>query len=482
MKVKMILPALVEALGLPMRPIKYSLFPPLGLATLASYLPPDVEVSLQDEHVEKLDLEDSPNLVVIQVYITSAKRSYEIADLYRKRGIYVCLGGLHVTSCPSEAMPHADTIFFGPGEDTWPAFLEDFREGHPKVFYASVNRCLKDLPLPRRDLIKRKRYLVPNSMVFSRGCPHHCSFCYKDAFFRGGHSYYTLEVDRALREMDDLSGKHLFFLDDHLFGHPKTVGALFDGMKGMGRLWQAGGTVQTILTHPELMEKAAASGLRSLFVGFETINPDNLAQVSKNHNMGRDYNEAVRRLHHLGVMVNGSFVFGMDEDGPDVFDRTTDWAVQQGLETATFHILTPYPGTPLRDAMEKQGRILTNDWDLYDTRHTVFRPAKLSPRELESGYWRAYQRFYSWKGIFKAALTKPNLRGVIRHLALTGAWKKMEPFWNLIIKTGVLGQMRPVLEGVLNEFRSGNKGPRVRMEANHSSRVLPMVPELSPEH
>lgn len=472
MKVKMILPALVEARGLPMRPIKYSLFPPLGLATLASYLPPDVEVEIQDEHVEKLRLEDKPDLVVIQVYVTSARRSYEIADHYRARGAHVCLGGLHVTTCSREAMPHADTLFFGPGEDTWPVFLEDFKEGHPKVFYASTNRCLKDLPLPRRDLIKRKKYLVPNSMVFSRGCPHHCSFCYKDTFFQGGRTYYTLEVDRALREMEGLPGKHLFFLDDHLFGNPKLVGTLFDGMMGMGRLWQAGGTVQTILTQPELMEKAAASGMRSLFVGFETINPGNLAMVSKNHNLGRNYNEAVRRLHDLGVMVNGSFVFGMDDDGPDVFDRTADWAVEQGLETATFHILTPYPGTPLRTSLEKQGRILTNDWDLYDTRHSVFRPKKMSPRELESGYWRAYERFYSWSGIFEAALTKHDLRGVIRHLALTGAWKKMEPLWNLVIKTGALGQMRPVLEGILNGFRGGSIG----MEKRDLAARVPGVP------
>ena len=447
MKVKMILPALVEAM---VRPIKYSLFPPLGLATLASFLPPDAEVEIQDEHVEKLRLDDNPDLVVIQVYITSAKRAYEIADHYRSRGSYVCLGGLHVTTCSKEALAHADTIFFGPGEDTWPAFLEDFREGHPKVFYASKNRVLRDLPLPRRDLLRKERYLVPNSIVVSRGCPHHCSFCYKDSFFEGGRSYYTLEVDRALREIGSLPGRHLYFLDDHLFGNPRFIGALFDGMKGMGRLWQAAGTVQTILTQPALLEKAAACGLRSLFVGFETLNKGNLASVSKTHNLDRDYNEAIRRLHDLGIMVNASFVFGMDADDPDVFDRTVDWGVEQGLETATYHILTPYPGTALRAEIEKEGRILTNDWELYDTRHAVYQPKGMTPRQLEEGYWKAYQKFYSWKGVFRGALTKPTLRAAVRHLAYSGAWKKMEPLWNLVIKTGALRLMRPALEGVLN--------------------------------
>src|SRR5512138_1940792 len=162
MKVKMILPALTEAKSPFWRPIKYSLFPPLGLATLAAYLGESDEVSLQDEHVEALDLDDEPDLVVIQVYITSAYRAYQIADHYRAKGAYICLGGLHVTSLPEEAAKHADTIFVGPGEDIWPAFLNDYRAGQPKTKYVSMVRTLQDLPFPRRDLLKRHLYLVPN--------------------------------------------------------------------------------------------------------------------------------------------------------------------------------------------------------------------------------------------------------------------------------------------------------------------------------
>jgi len=338
MKVKMILPALTEAKSPFWRPIKYSLFPPLGLATLASYLDENDDVTLQDEHVEVLDLNDEPDLVVIQVYITSAYRAYEIADHYRAKGAYVCLGGLHVTSLPEEAQRHADTIFIGPGEDTWPVFLQDFRAKHPQKRYISEIRTLVDLPFPRRDLIKRQLYLVPNSLVVSRGCPHVCDFCYKEAFFEGGKSFYTLTVDRALAEIEGLPGKHLYFLDDHLFGNPHFSGALFDGMRGMGRLWQAAGTVQSVLK-PGLLEKAVISGLRSLFVGFETLNPTNLVQQHKYQNLNRDYSTAIRRLYDLGVMVNASFVFGMDDDDENVFDRTVEWAIRQGIETTTFHIL-----------------------------------------------------------------------------------------------------------------------------------------------
>ena len=189
MKVKMILPALTEASSPLFRPIKYSLFPPLGLATLAAYLDADDEVSIEDEHVEIIDLNDNPDLVVIQVYITSAYRSYRIADHYRRRGSYVVLGGLHVTSQPAEAEKHADTIFLCPGEDIWLEFLADYRNGINKRLYQSVIRTLADLPPIRRDLIKRHLYLVPNSIVVSRGCSHACDFCYKQAFFKGGRSY-----------------------------------------------------------------------------------------------------------------------------------------------------------------------------------------------------------------------------------------------------------------------------------------------------
>src|SRR5215204_600912 len=370
-RVKMILPALTEAKSPFFRPIKYSLFPPLGLAQIAGYFDPDDEITLQDEHVETLDLDDEPDLVVIQVYITSAYRSYEIADHYRRRGAYVCLGGLHVTSLPDEAAQHADTIFLGPGEDTWPRFLADYRAGTPAQRYQSTVRTLVGAPRFRRDLIKRHLYLVPNSIVVSRGCPHACDFCYKEAFFQGGKSFYTLAVDDALAEIDRLPGKHLYFLDDHLFGNPHFAGSLFEGMKGMGRLWQAAGTVQSVLKSG-LLEKAVASGLRSLFVGFETLNRTNLVQQHKYQNLNRDYNQAIRRLHDLGVMVNGSFVFGMDDDDETVFSRTVDWAVGQGIETATFHILTPYPGTALYKRMEAEKRIFHSNWDLYDTRHTVF--------------------------------------------------------------------------------------------------------------
>jgi radical SAM superfamily enzyme YgiQ (UPF0313 family) len=464
MKVKMILPALTEATSPFFRSIKYSLFPPLGLATLAAYLEADDEVTITDEHVEKVDIRDNPDLIVIQVYVTSAYRSYKLADHYRRRGAHVALGGLHVTSQPAEASKHADSIFLGPGEDTWPQFLSDFRTGSPKSLYQSKTRTLAGAPPMRRDLIRRCLYLVPNSIVVSRGCPNTCDFCYKEGFYRGGRSYYKQTVDAALAEIERLPGRHLYFLDDNLFTDPQFAIELFEGMRGMDRLWQGAGTVQSVLK-PNLLEKAAACGLRSLFVGFETLNKENLQKHHKKQNLNCDYDCAVRRLHAHGIMINGSFVFGMDHDDESVFGRTVEWAIGRGIETATFHILTPYPGTQLFSRMNRQGRILHRNWDLYDTRHCVFRPAGMKPAQLEAGYWRAYRDFYRWGSIIRAASTKETSGARLRHLAYSAAWKKFEPIWDLIIRLQKVAHMLPWLEHILEGFETSDPKTKPQVSA-----------------
>src|SRR4030095_7901909 len=232
--------------------------------TLAAYCDPLDEIELQDEHVEELNTDDEPDLVIIQVYITNAFRAYALAKHYRQKGAYVCLGGLHVSSLPDEAVPHADSIFIGPGEDIFPAFLADLKNGAAKKIYVNSKRNIESIPPIRRDLIKRHLYLVPNSIVVSRGCPHHCDFCYKDAFFEGAKSFYIQQVDAALKEIDRLPGRHLYFLDDHLLGNYKFASALFEGMKGMGRMFQGASTIDAIL-RGNLIEEAARAGLRSIF-------------------------------------------------------------------------------------------------------------------------------------------------------------------------------------------------------------------------
>ena len=474
LNVKFILPALKEATDPHWRPIKYSLFPPLGLATLAAYLSPDDHAVILDEHVEPLRLDDTPELVVIQVYITNAYRAYKIADHYRNRGAFVCLGGLHVTSLPEEAAAHANVIFLGPGEQTFPSFLKDFRAGRPERIYSSMSgRTLERVPPIRRDLIRRGSYLVPNSIVVTRGCPQHCDFCYKDAFFQGGRGFYTQRVDDALAEIERLPGRHLYFLDDHLLGDKRFGEALFEAMKGMRRVFQGAATVDSIL-RGDLIERAAEAGLRSIFVGFETLAPDNLRRSNKRQNLGRDYKAVADRLHSLGIMINGSFVFGMDDDGEDVFRRTVDWAVEQGITTATFHIQTPYPGTRLHTRMVQEGRMLTRDWNLYDTRHVVYQPTKLRPETLKFGYDWAYKEFYRWGSITRASLHHGTVKHQAKHFFYASGWKKLEPVWDLLIRSRQLTRVTPLLEGVLSRV-TGRKPQQARQTD------VELLPVIQPE-
>lgn len=448
MKIKFILPALQEAKSPYWRPIKYSLFPPLGLATLASFCSSYDEIDLVDEHVENITFDDRPDLVCIQTYITNAYRAYEIADIYRAKGSYVALGGLHATTLPHEAKQHADTVLLGIGENSFPQFLSDFRMNKAKEFYHSGKVTLDNLPLPRRDLIKREKYLVPNSMVFSRGCPNKCSFCYVSSFFKEGKSFHTYKIDRILEEIESLKGRHLYFLDDNLFADKKLCRDLFKEMKGMGRLFQGAVTVNSIL-EDDLIELAYEAGFRSAFIGFESIRKRNLVLANKQSNVNQDYHSAIKKLDELGIMINGSFIFGLDEDTCEVFHETTQWAVEQGITTATYHILTPYPGTKLHDDMFSQNRILSSNWDEYDTRHLVFKHPFISKEQMEHGYHNAYKEFYKWSKIISSSKQHDKLKMKLKHFTYAGAWKKFEPVWNYIVKHQLFGEARKVLECTL---------------------------------
>ena len=389
--------------------------------------------------------------MVIQVYITSARRAYRLADHYRARGAYVALGGLHVTSLPDEAAAHADTHLPRSGRRhlaprSWPTSAPAARS---RVYRSQV-RTLEALPPIRRDLIKRHLYLVPNSIVVSRGCPHTCDFCYKEAFFEGGQG--LLHADASTRRSRRSSAFPAAISTSSTTICSATCASRrrsSTACAGMGRLWQAAGTVNSVLK-PALLEKAVAAGLRSLFVGFETLNPAGLRAQRKVQNLHRDYGEAVRRLHGLGVMVNGSFVFGMDDDDASVFDRTVDVGHRAGHRDR--HVPHPHALSrhgSLSAGWRREGRILHRDWDLYDTRHVVFATRGMTADELEAGYWRAYRDFYRWGSIFRGASAKPTWPGRLRHFAYAGGWKKFEPLWDWVIRARKVSRALPLLEAVL---------------------------------
>ncbi len=215
--------------------------------------------------------------------------------------------------------------------------------------------------------------------------------------------------------------------------------------------------------------------MRSIFVGFETLTEGNLRQSNKRQNLGRDYRAVADRLHGLGIMINGSFVFGMDEDGDDVFRRTVDWAMERGITTATFHIMTPYPGTRLYARMRSEGRMLTRNWDLFDTRHVVYKPARLTMEALKAGYDWAYREFYRWGSIARASLHHGTAKHQAKHFFYAAGWKKFEAVWDLVIRARQLNWMTPVLEAVLARVTEQGAGARLQATETAPVELLPVL-------
>jgi len=392
------------------------------------------------------------DLVGIQTYISSASRAYELAKRWRGRGAKVVLGGLHPTSMASEAVQHADAVCVGPAETVWREILDDFQQGRLKRVYRG--RCEGSaalVPLPRRDLMNPRAYLLRHTMVTSRGCPHACDFCYKSGFW--GPAYYEprpiAEVQRELSGVDD---RLVFFLDDNLLANRPHARAIFDMLRGSGIVWQAAASLD-VARDPHYLEEAYRAGCRSLFVGFESLSPENMRGNNKPVNAATDYVDVCRRFHDAGIMINGSFMFGFDCDGPDVFERTVEFAVENKILTASFHILTPLPGTRTFARLEAEGRLLHRNWSLYDTYHAVFRPHRMTAEQLEAGYRRARREFAAWNSILHRSLGLP---GALKRMAYNVAWMKLDPLWVAIIRAGLMPFATRIFQRVL---QLGTKAP-----------------------
>jgi radical SAM superfamily enzyme YgiQ (UPF0313 family) len=442
----LVLPSLQQLKDTPLRLIKYSRFPPLSLLTIAGLTPADRwEVIVRDEHVESSEVDEHVDLVGIQTYISSARRAYELARYWRGRGAKVVLGGLHPTSLPYEAAAHADAVCTGPAETVWGQILDDFENGRLQPFYHGRSEGSAALvPIPRRELMNQRAYLIRHTMVTSRGCPHACDFCYKSSFW--GPRYFEprpiASIERELAAIDD---RLVFFLDDNLLANRRHARALFNVLRGSGIVWQAAGSLD-VAADPGYLEEAYDAGCRSLFVGFESISSENMRGNNKTVNAAADYAAACRRFHDAGIMINASFVFGFDADGPDVFERTVEFATTNKILTATFHILTPLPGTRAYDRLKAEGRLLHRDWPYYDTDHAVFRPRGMTPEQLEAGHRRAYRDFLSYGSIFERSLGLP---GTMKRLAYNLAWAKVDPLWEAIIRLGLMPYARQIFDRVL---------------------------------
>ena len=366
---------------------------------VAALTPPEVEVSLTDENVRPIDFQKAPDLVGITALTATAQRAYDIADVFRARGVKVILGGIHPSFLPEEASQHADSVVIGEAEGVWPNLLEDFRANKLQKVYRQPERpSLVGLPIPRRDLFDEGAYFVSHTLQTTRGCPYSCAFCSVTSFF--GRSYRCRPVEEVLREIETLKDRRFIaFIDDNIVGNPRFAKELFRALVPYKIKWVAQASV-TIAGDEELLRLAAASGCVDLLIGFESLSPANLASVGKRTNVVEEYENIIRRVHSHGIAVHGFFIFGLDEDNEDVFKRTVRFAQKMRLETAGFDFLTPYPGTALRESLDKAGRIIARDWSRYGY-EVLFEPKLMSREMLLRGHTWAWREFYSLPSIWK---------------------------------------------------------------------------------
>lgn len=365
---------------------------------VAGLTPESWEVRIVDEAVEPLDLDLEADLVGITVMTPLAPRAYQLADHFRRRGTPVVLGGIHPTVLPDEAARHADAVVVGEAEEVWAEVVRDAARRRLRRFYRPARRPdLTGLPLPRRDLFRPGAYLATATVQTSRGCPFACDFCSVTRFF--GRTYRWRPVDEIVREVSSLGQGVALFVDDNIFGAPARARELFQRLAPLRIRWIGQSSIN-IARNLELLKLAAKSGCRGLFIGLESLVPGNLRQMGKSLvNRVGDYREAIIRIQEHGIGVEGAFIFGLDQDDPDIFGRTVDFARRVRLAAAQFGILTPFPGTPLRDRMEREKRITERDWGCYTISQVVYQPARMSAAVLKAGCDWAYRSFYSYPSI-----------------------------------------------------------------------------------
>src|SRR5512134_1260740 len=381
---------------------KHVLTPTLALTSVAAATPEHWQVGYWDENLLQgpPPLDPFPEVVAITVHLTFAKRAYELAQWYRQWGAKVVLGGLHVLTAPDEAAEFADALAIGEGVQLWPQMLADVEAGKLQpVYRGDFRKPYRDDPAPRRDLLPRFGFLTTSSVIATRGCHNRCGFCYLST--EGLHMPYRLrDVEQVAAEIAADGQPYAVFVDNNLGSRREYLRQLCAALKPLDIIWSAALTID-VTDDPDLVREMALAGCTGVFIGFESLNGGNLEDAGKRSPVPDDYARRVAILHDNGIQVNGSFVLGFDHDDIDVFERTVEWVEQNRLECATFHILTPYPGTPLFRQFEAEDRLLHRRWSLYDTSHVVFRPRHMPPEQLAEGYAWCYERLFSHASIWR---------------------------------------------------------------------------------
>lgn len=415
---------------------KHVLTPTLALTAVAGATPAGWHVQVFDENLlHGRPPTGIPQVVGITVHLTFAARAFELARWYRSRGAVVVLGGLHVLSCPGECRPHADALAIGDGVQLWPLILQDVARGALLPEYrAQYDTAYKTDPPPRRDLLPKRSFLTTSSLIATRGCHNRCGFCYLST--TGLFMPYRMkDPAQVVQEFLDDGEPYAVFTDNNLGSNKEYLRALCRALAPIEKIWSAAITID-VTDDPSLVREMALAGCTGVFVGFESLSGENLSDARKKTPRPDDYARRVRIFHDNGIQVNGSFVLGFDHDQKSSFAELAEWVEANRLECATFHILTPYPGTPLFRQLESSGRLLTRDWSLYDTAHVVFAPKNMEVDELERGYAWLYQRLFSLPSIWRRR--PEDWRAVLPYLAMSLLYKKSNRVWHWLIKNNLV--------------------------------------------
>ncbi len=379
----------------------------LNLPTIAALTPEDWDVEILDARVRPVDYDARVDLVGITGLTSEMPSAYEIADGFRKKGVKVVMGGIHVSALPQEALLHSDAVVIGEAELVWHALLDDFKRGELKPLYRAAALCGMDaMAVPRRKLLDRRMYGSGfSTLQATRGCPFNCDYCTVTAFF--GNKFRVRPVDEVIEEIKGLGAKEFFFMDDNIVGRPRYAKELFEKLAPLKLRWGSQASI-TLAKDAELLRLYAKSGGRYAFIGFESLSQKNLEGMRKGWNSAKDYKESIKKIHDAGINIIGSFVFGLDDDDNTVFKNTLDFIMETNIDAAQFHILTPLPGTATYRALEKEGRIVDMDWGKYHTGEVVFKPKGMTAEELQNGYYWIFRNMYSVRNILKRSLRSPS--------------------------------------------------------------------------
>lgn len=374
-----------------------SVFPPLNLAMLAAYCPPDAEVRIIDECVEPVNFEADADLVGITAMTCLAPVAYRIADRYRERGKTVVLGGIHPTLLPQEAAAHADAVAVGEGELVWPQILEDFRHGHlERIYKAQGFLKMENLRWPRRDLLHPGGYLL-QTVQSARGCPYDCSFCSVSTTL--GRAFRHRPVTEVAEEISTLPTRYFFFVDDIINGAPRRARELCRALIPLKLGW-GGQATASLADDEELLDLTAESGCKVLFLGFETFSNADLKKLGAHEKWHHKFFRTVEKIHSREIALWGAFVIGFDGDTPETIVETVRLAKEAGLDFAQFSTLTPLPGTAMYAQFMRDGRIFNRDWSAYSLGEAVFQPALMDVVTLKKTVYAAWREFYSLGSIY----------------------------------------------------------------------------------